>query len=510
MNDSSQIPNQKKTFRLLACRHISIMKRKLERRKYMKKLREQITNDIARLMSLFISNGYEIYCVGGCVRDALLDMEPEDIDMTTDATPKEMIDMFERNDIHFARLGEKFGTLTAHLSRMDIEITTFRTEDNYADNRHCDVRFVRSLKEDLSRRDFTINAMAYDFFNDALIDYFGGKDDLVRKRIRAVGNLKRRCSEDNLRILRYFRFAFKYGLEMDTSDYKEIISLINNGAMENISGERIQNELLKIFNLDTLTEENLDKLFPVLSAVFPPLKVQWGFDQKNPYHEFFLWDHTAKTVVNVKKAFDQYPELAKNKNMGLIRIAALLHDIGKPYSAREDDVWKGIYHYYNHAEISSDMAKSMLKDDLRFSNRDVDYISSLVRHHGRFLSPTRKSIRKAARHIGEDRIEDLLLLMLADKSSQSNARGNEVLMKEVINKYQNTPKPLLVDTSKIAVNGNDIMTEFKLESSPVIGKILNKIRDAIDEEKLENNYENIMRFVRENIVISKNTKKPGN
>lgn len=280
--------------------------------------------------------------------------------------------------------------------------------------------------------------------------------------------------------------------------------------MDNISGERIQNELLKIFNLDTLTEENLDKLFPVLSAVFPPLKVQWGFDQKNPYHEFFLWNHTAKTAVNVKKAFDQYPELAKNKNMGLIRIAALLHDIGKPYSVREDDVQKGIYHYYNHAEISSDMAKSMLKDDLRFSNRDVDYISSLVHHHGRFLSPTRKSIRKAARRIGENRIEDLLLLMLADKSSQTSVQGNEVIMKEVINKYQNTPKPLLVDTSKIAVNGNDIMTEFKLEPSPVIGKILNKVRDAIDEEKLENNYEDIMRFVRENIVISKSTKKPGN
>lgn len=424
----------------------------------------ELSDYVIYVLNKLNSRGFEAYIVGGCVRDFMLQKIPNDFDITTNALPYEIKECFKEHKI--IETGAKHGTVTIIIDIRKIEITTYRIEGTYSDNRHPDVvKFSHNLYDDLIRRDFTINAMAINIYGE-IIDNFNGRADLKNKIIRAVGDPSKRFTEDALRILRALRFASQLGfyIENKTSDMIHKYAYL----LKNISAERIREEFVKII-MGNNAEEILRKYCDVIELFIPEIQRLYGFDQRSPYHKYDVWEHTIHAVGA------SVPETN-------VRVAMFFHDIAKPDCFYMDVNGRG--HFKGHALKSAEMASVILKR-LKFSSREIKDIISIVYHHSDELN-SKPEIKLLLNKIGKKNFFDLLNAQRADSMSKQEfclkrliqSDRQEKIAKEIIkNKECYTLKDLAVngyDLIKLGFNGreNGQLLEHLLEEV-IYGNLLN-------------------------------------
>ena len=414
--------------------------------------------------------GFQAYIVGGCVRDAILGLEPNDYDMCTNALPEETEAVFADHRLVLA--GKKHGTVGVITEGGVIEITTFRTEDNYTDNRHPEwVRFVPSVEEDLARRDFTINAMAYSP-SRGLRDPFGGQEDLKNHVLRAVGGPAQRFREDSLRILRGARFAAKYALIPEENTLKAMMDL--RGLMENLARERVFEELCKL--LLSATAEDLLRYAPLIAQVIPELESQIGFDQQNVHHAYDLFTHTAHVTAMTPR------ELS-------LRWAGLFHDTGKVPSFTIDEEGHG--HFYGHAKISAPIADSVLRR-LKAPTALREEVVRLCELHMTLIQPEKKVVRRWLGKLGPDLMDKLLTFQEADIRGKGIPEGDELdqfpQLRSIIAGIQ--AENACFYLKDLAINGHDLMALGY--TGKAIGACLNRLLEQVMEEKLPNEKEALL------------------
>lgn len=428
----------------------------------------------AKAIELLEQAGYEAWFVGGCVRDSLLGLSPKDWDVTTSATPEEMKGCFPGYPV--LETGLKHGTLTVLFDRQSVEITTYRADGSYLDHRHPqDVTFSRSLEDDLSRRDFTVNAMAY-HPKRGLRDAFGGQADLKSRTLRCVGEPERRFREDALRILRCLRFASVLDFSIDPTTAEALQKEQN--LLENVSRERIREELTKLL-CGQRAAEILRAYSPVLFFVLPELLPMKDCTQEHPYHCWGLWEHTLHALAAVP------PD-------PILRWAALLHDSGKPEvkSFGPD----GTAHFYGHAEKSGKIAERVL-DGLRFSKDETEKILTLVRLHGEQFPMPEIRVKRLLGKFGPEGFQALLSLIRADWEGQAPEKLEERLpaleaAKALAQRVLEQQDCLTL--RDLAVNGNDLLA-LGFSSGRPLGEALNKLLEEVLENRLSNEREALLR-----------------
>lgn len=443
-----------------------------------------VENLIARLEQA----GYSAYAVGGCVRDSLMSLQPHDWDLCTSALPEQMLEVFRGE--HVAETGLKHGTLTVIVGHVPYEITTFRTDGNYTDHRHPDsVSFVKDVAEDLSRRDFTVNAMAYSA-RTGLVDLFGGQEDLARRVIRCVGVPRERFREDALRILRALRFASVFDFSLDPETEEALRALAP--TLENVAAERIREELLKL--LCGPGAGRILRAFPdVLSVIIPDLRPMIGYDQRNHHHHFDLWEHTVQTVENVPAEPD-------------LRLAMLLHDTGKPAVCVLDD--KGEAHYRGHQAVSAGIA-DRVTEALRCDRETRDRVILLVRNHdirmrteSGAVNLDRSFLLRRLNRFGEKDLRALIRIHRADRiaTGYSSREREDRRMAERMDALD----ALLAEhpcftLRDLAVNGRD-MQALGLRG-PDVGSALQQLLEAVMDGKVPNEKDTLNEFVTKFIKI---------
>lgn len=422
---------------------------------------------IHTVLDLLGGAGYEACPVGGCVRDTLLGKTPADWDVCTNARPEETAAVF--SGFHCIDTGAKHGTITVVIDRRPVEITTYRTEQGYADNRHPDaVSFVSSLEEDLSRRDFSINAMAFRP-DGTVVDLFGGQDDLQAGLIRAVGDPESRFREDALRILRGLRFASRLNFTIAPETARAMETC--RELLHNIAPERIFTELKGI-----LTGPGAGRMllaFPrIFFTVLPELRPMEGFGQKSPYHIHDVWTHTAAAV----EAAPAEPAL---------RLAMLLHDSGKPETFSVDE--RGIGHFYGHAKAGMALADKILRR-LRCDNATRELVLRLIEYHDMRPPQEKKTARRLLIKLGEDDARRLIACWKADSADRAGdvqeehrvyIAATEALLEEILREES------CFSLKDLAVNGGDILA-LGVEKGPEVGRILEKLFRLVTEEDYPN------------------------
>lgn len=415
--------------------------------------------------------GYEAVLVGGCVRDSILGRTPHDWDIATAATPEKVMDLFGNTPI--ITTGLKHGTVTIIKNEEKYEVTTFRTEGTYADNRHPDhVSFTSDLKKDLSRRDFTINAIAYSPYR-GYTDPFGGIKDIEDKIIRCVGDPKSRFSEDALRILRAWRFSIQLDFQIAENTIDAMKTQIEK--IKSLSAERIQWEFRNAVSCNPITFQKKTKSMQwILSAIFPEWE-KMDMDQKNPYHVYTVADHCLFA----------FARLPKNADL-VLRIAALMHDIGKPscYADYED----GTRHFHGHAEKSAEIMETIMQR-LKFDNETKNDVVQLIRYHDVFFDESEKQIKHWLNKIGETQLRRLFILRKCDILAQSPLLMQDRF--EKVTRLQNTFEKVLKEkqcfTMKdLAISGKDIMEYLDLQPGEEIGKIKNALLTQVIEGTIKN------------------------
>ena len=423
------------------------------------------------VIHLLENAGFEAYVVGGCVRDSLLGLAPHDWDICTSAKPNEMLELCAMHGIKTIETGIKHGTVTVCLPEFEAmyEVTTYRIDGEYSDNRHPDtVEFSTSIQDDLSRRDFTVNAMAYNT-HTGLVDPFHGEKDLRRHQICCVGNPVDRFHEDALRIMRALRFSSVYGFAIEEDTAKAIHQLAP--YLKNIAVERIQVELNKLLLGKGVLEILLD-YSDVMAVIIPEIAPCIGFQQNNPYHEYTVCDHIAHAVAN-----DTGDDLS-------VKIALLLHDIGKPQCYSEDE-WGG--HFHGHSVPSHDIADRVMQR-LRFDNKTREDVLTLVLYHDSEIAPTHKAVRRWLSKIGESNFRKLLAVKLADIKAHAESTQQPRIDKclalygildEVIAQGH------CFSIKDLAIGGKDIRS-LGVPEGKLIGDILNHILDKVISGDLPN------------------------
>ena len=399
-----------------------------------------LPEDVKYIIARLNDGGHEAYAVGGCVRDALLRREPNDWDITTDAEPEEMKRCFGGHRL--IETGLKHGTLTVMLRGKGYEVTTYRVDGEYSDHRRPDsVRFVKELKEDLARRDFTVNAMATKD-GETIVDLFGGQDDLKRGVIRCVGEAEQRFNEDALRILRALRFASTYDFEIDEKTAEAALKL--RDTLKNVSEERIYIELKKLL-CGKGAERVLLRLPQVIYAFLPELAAMHDFPQNNPHHAYDVWTHTVKALANAPAE-------------PVYRLAMLFHDSGKPaaHTVGED----GIDHFKLHQLISADIAEACLTR-LKSDTATLRKVLFLVREHDLRIPATEKAVKKQMIRLGREEFMSLLPVFRTDLLAQNPAMIPEKAAH--IDELEDIARQLIEEDaclkiSQLAVNGNDLKT----------------------------------------------------
>ncbi|MBR6761872.1 MAG: CCA tRNA nucleotidyltransferase [Oscillospiraceae bacterium] len=411
-------------------------------------------------------HGFEAYIVGGCVRDALLHTTAQDWDLTTNAHPEQILQCF--HDFHVIETGMQHGTVTVIIDAMPLEITTYRVDGAYTDHRRPDsVQFTTSLTEDLARRDFSINAMAY-HPQKGLIDPFGGQQDLAAKTISCVGDPTQRFQEDGLRILRALRFASR----LDFSIAEETAKAIHQqkDLLHHISAERIFSELTKLLCGNAASKQLLQ--YPdVLFTVLPTLQPMYQFDQKNPYHAYDVYTHTCMVIENVP------PQPA-------LRWAALLHDSGKPHTFTMDA--RG-GHFYNHAEHSVVIAKEILMQ-LKSDRKTMDRVLTLVKHHDTVFSGSETQMKRLAHRLGTDGLRDLILLHRGDVSAQAEHLRQERLAQSdmlltLLDELER--KNTCLTFRDLHISGDDLIA-MGMQPGVALGNCLRRLLDAVLDNQLSN------------------------
>ncbi len=424
-------------------------------------------------LALLNAAGSEAFVVGGAVRDLLRGSPVHDWDITTSALPEQTKEVFA--DYRLIETGIKHGTVTVLLDGTQLEITTYRTEGTYSDHRRPDsVSFTRSLEEDLARRDFTINAMAY-HPEVGVVDPFGGKSDLENRTIRCVGEPDKRFQEDALRMLRALRFAARFGFSIEEETAAAIHR--NRSLLSAIALERIQAELTGLL-CGSCVEPVLRQYHDVLSVPIPELAPLLGFQQHNRHHCHDVWGHTIAAVASIP-------------NDAALRWAALLHDTGKP--ARFTLGENGVGHFYGHAEESAKIA-DVITARLRFDNASREQIRFLVEQHHLFYEVSEQSVKRAIQRFGRDRLRLLLWMFRADTLGKSpfcldrldSIRELAALIEAQEDRF--TPKDLAVD-------GNDLMALGF--SGPQIGRALDSLVNAVVFDGQENKKEALLQYLAE-------------
>lgn len=433
------------------------------------------------------ANGFPSYLVGGCVRDALMGNTPHDYDIATQATPEEVINLFDKT----IPTGIEYGTVTVLIGDDSYEITTFRSEQDYNYGRKPTiVNFSDTIEKDLSRRDFTINAIAYDPIHDIVVDSYGGFNDIQTQTLRTVGQADERFLEDPLRILRGYRFAIKYHLNIEDRTKNSMLHFLP--LIKNLSNERINSELNKILSLN-LNLENVETLWHMFCEVFPILKETKNFNQKNPHHKLTLDKHIMETIANANIAIERLPEeFKRNVNPSEVRLALLLHDIGKLYTQSFDE--NNIAHYYGHAEQGAQLAEIMLINR-KFPIKTVQNVTYLIKHHQMTFPKNRKGTIKVLNKRGMINVSNILAMQYADKISHVSHDCGEI--NAVINKVLEVSKePVVEFTLKdLAINGNDVMrvTGF---TGKKIGDALQMCFEAILNDTIENERDELLKFLK--------------
>ena len=417
-------------------------------------------------IQLLEDSGFSAYCVGGCVRDAQMGRVPHDYDLCTNAKPQQICEVF--NQYPLVRNGEKHGTIGVVLEGEMLEITTYRTEGGYTDSRHPDwVAFVDSITEDLARRDFTINAMAY-HPSQGYIDPFGGRQDLEKGLLRAVGDPQTRFREDALRILRGVRFAARFHFAIDENTLDAMISCAP--LMASLARERVLSELLGI--LPHIDAQSLLRFAPVLTVVIPELAPCIDFQQNNPHHVYDVYRHIAHTVE----------ALCGDETL---RMAALLHDIGKPETYTLDS--QGIGHFYGHEKRSAEMANAILLR-LRTPTLFREQVVLLIENHMILLLPDKKFLRRRCLKFGIETVMQMAALQRADMIATGTRSTEELSSYDVVQQLLEDIRKecSCLQLSDLAVNGADLIA-LGIAPGPEIGKILNRLLEQVVEETLPNN-----------------------
>ena len=419
--------------------------------------------------------GFAAYAVGGCVRDSLLGQSPADWDICTSARPEETAQCFERCVL----TGAKYGTVTVIEDGEPYEITTFRAETGYADSRHPDaVQFLSELEGDLSRRDFTVNAMVADADGN-VTDLFGGMEDLQAKCIRCVGTAVERFSEDALRILRALRFASRLGFDIEPRTAAAIHS--EKHGLTRVAAERLRKELSGLLvgqRAAALLEEYAD----VLCLLVPELEPCVGFLQRNPHHKYDVFRHSLHVLDNTPRK-------------EVLRLAALLHDMGKPACFFTDEA--GIGHFYGHEEQSAKLCRQVLHR-LRYDNHTMDYVTKLVEHHD-FFAPTPKSLRRLLAKLGEPLLRDLLDLRRADALGTGVAEKAQVeaqIQQQRVWLDEILAAEHCLSIKDLAIRGDDLL-EMGIPKGPQVGAMLRCVFDEVLEGRLTNERENLVSFIQE-------------
>ena len=431
------------------------------------KLPEPILGCIARLEAA----GFPAYVVGGCVRDACLGLGPKDYDLGTAALPEQIEALFDSYPLGLQ--GKRHGTVGVALGPEVVQITTFRSEGGYGDHRHPDwVRFVPSVEEDLARRDFTVNAMAY-APSRGLLDPFGGREDLARRCLRTVGDPETRFREDPLRILRGVRFAVTYGLSPEADTWQAMVR--QAPLMGELSRERVFEELCRI--LPRLTLEDLLRFQPILTAAVPELGPMVDFDQHSPHHAYDLYTHVAHVVAAVPGTLP-------------LRWAALLHDLGKIPCFTRDETGRG--HFYGHASVGAELAGEVLSR-LKAPAALSQEVVLLIRHHMTLLGPDKPRLRKQLSRLGWDTLWNLTYLQEADMGGKGDLdpRDTELYprLRQLLGEIAEE-KPCL-QVRDLAVNGYDLMALGY--QGPDLGRCLQHLLDGVLEERLPNEKEALLR-----------------
>ena len=423
-----------------------------------------LPDSIQYCLSALEAAGFAAWVVGGCVRDACLGLTPHDYDICTAALPDQTEALFSGHRLVLA--GKKHGTIGVVLEDQVIEITTFRTEGDYLDNRHPQwVSFVPDIESDLARRDFTVNAMAWSP-KRGFADPFGGRADLEKKILRAVGDPAQRFREDSLRILRGVRFAVRFGLTPDSATEEAMVS--QSPLMDNLARERVFDELCRLLPL--ITARDLLRFAPVVTRVLPELAPLVGYDQKTPYHAHDLLTHTALVVEQCP------PDLP-------LRWAALLHDTGKPGTRTFDET--GRARYYGHAAASAalaDAALLRLKAPTALRQQTV----TLIEKHMTLPEPAKKPLRRLLSKLGPDTLDALLTLQRADTLATGTDHPDQLARNE---RCRTLFSEILAENAclslkGLALNGHDLMALGY--SGPAIGQTLNHLLDLVLEEQCEN------------------------
>ena len=438
----------------------------------------QIPEEPKRLMKMLIDAGFEAHVVGGCVRDSLLGRMPHDWDICTNALPDQMKEVF--SDFRVLDTGLKHGTLTVLLEN-PYEITTYRKDGDYSDHRHPDqVEFVSDLKEDLSRRDFTMNAMAANI-NGEIIDYFNGQYDLLNRKIVCVGDPEKRFEEDALRILRAMRFASRYefGIEQKTA----CAMFTKRNLLLAIAAERIGSEFLQI--MSGSCADLLENFTEVFEVIIPEITPSIGFVQNNPHHCYDVWKHTVETIRNCQADT-------------IVKIACLYHDLGKPFCYSEDEY--GVGHFYGHAALSAEIAEKSLRN-LRLESKLIADVVQLVSSHDRLLEVKKNVVRRCLNKFGETQFLNLVYLQAVDKLAQRFDPNQHVrqhtriarffFMIREINRQEDCFK-----LKDLAVNGNDLIN-IGFVAGKSLGAALNQLLELVMDEKIENNKEKLLAKARE-------------
>lgn len=440
----------------------------------------QLPEKVKYIIDTIMEAGYEAYAVGGCIRDSILLREPSDWDITTSASPYQVKELFRRT----LDTGIKHGTVTVMLDKEGFEVTTYRIDGEYEDGRHPkEVTFTRNLTEDLKRRDFTINAMAYNE-KDGLVDIFGGLEDIRCKTVRCVGNPLERFSEDALRMMRAVRFSAQLGyrIEEETSNAIRVLA----SDLKKISAERIQTELVKL-----LTSPHPDYLrmayeTGITKVVLPEFDLCMITEQKNPHHCYTVGEHTlvAMQVVRADK---------------VLRLAMLFHDMGKPLCVTTDE--EGIDHFHGHPSASEEIAGNVLHR-LKFDNDTIYMVKKLVKYHDQYIEPQPKNVRRAIRKMGEDVFPLLLEVKEADVQAQSDflREKKEKNLKDVRDVYQRIlEENQCVSLKTLAINGKDLIDQAGMKPGKELGEVLNELLDLVTEDPARNTREYLLKAAKERL-----------
>ncbi len=429
-------------------------------------MRIAMPSDVAALLSRLHQNGFSAYVVGGCVRDSLRGVPPHDWDVATAATPQETAALFA--DYRTVSVGAEHGTVAVLTEMRTVEITTFRTEGGYADNRHPDqVTFVNNVTEDLRRRDFTVNAMAYND-EEGLVDPFDGQTDLAHGVLRCVEDPTTRFTEDALRILRGLRFAATLPLSVDPATARALHT--TRKRLCNIAAERVSAELTRLLCGQWMLPV-LQEFRDVLAVVIPEIAATFDFDQRNPHHCYDVYTHTLHAV-------------AAAPNDPLVRWAVLLHDIGKPQTFTIDQ--DGIGHFKGHGAASAQLSEQILTR-LRMSRETVQTVTTLVEAHDRQIDPTPAAVKRALNRFGEATLRRLIAVKHADNATHAlhaTARREQwQAVESVLNAV--LQEAACFSLKDLYVKGNDI-TSLGVPSGPQVGQLLNRLLNEVIDGTLEN------------------------